>query len=137
MRLTQIEAEMQRLRQGYIKGILDEDEVTQSKNNLELEKTRLLNELNSDSKALNEAYFKTAKQFLETFKIIADKYKTATSEVKREVLNLFFSKRSYEDWKLVMKPFPIVQQVSEIANLRNGRGDRTWTCGLMVPNHVL
>lgn len=135
-RLAQIEAEKQRIRQGFIQGLFEAEEATSLRKDLEAEKTELLNRLNRESNAMDEAYFKTAEHFLETFQILADKYKTAKPEIKREVLDLFFSKRILKDGKTLFKPNTIVKQVSLIANLSNGRGGRTRTGGLVVPNHA-
>ena len=137
MRLIQIEKEMQRIRQGFIQGIFEADEVGSMRNDLQKEKDELASRLSKESNALDEAYFKTAQHFLETFQIIADKYKTADSDVKREILNLFFSKRTLNKGNLILKPSPIIEEIAVIANLSSGRGERTRTSGLMVPNHAL
>ncbi|MBI2636509.1 recombinase zinc beta ribbon domain-containing protein [Candidatus Peregrinibacteria bacterium] len=89
------------------------------------ENEALLEGMGQESAALDEAYFKTAAHFLETFKIIADKYKTAPAEVKREIFHLFFTKHTLSDRKLILEPSPIMQEVATIANLSNGRDD--WT----------
>ena len=87
--------------------------------------------------AMDETYFKTAQHFLETFQIIADKYKTAPADVKREIFNLFFTKQTLADGKLVLEPSPIMQEVAVVSNLSSGRDDWTRTSDLMHPMHAL
>lgn len=93
--------------------------------------------MNAESDAMDAAYFRSAKQFLEMFKIVADRYKAAAPEVKREVLEFFFSKKSLIDGKLLLKPNPILEQVAVVSNLSSGRDGGTRTRDLLLPKQAL
>lgn len=125
MRLVQIEAQMQRIRQGFVQGVLEAEEAGKMRQALNEEKESLLKTLGEESTAMDEAYFKTAQHFLETFQILASKYKNAPPDVKREIFNLFFTKQTLDGGKLILEPTPIMQHVSVISNLSHGRDDRT------------
>ena len=137
IRLSQIEADMKRIREGFMKGFFEAEEAGKMRQALEEEKTTLLSRLNLESKAMDAAYFKTAQHFLETFQILAQKYKTAPSDLKREICDLFFTKRSLVGGKLLFEPSPIMQEVAVIANLSNGRDGGTRTHGLLLPKQAL
>jgi site-specific DNA recombinase len=136
-RLIQIDGQMERVRDGFVRGIFNAEETEKRKMQLENERKTLTQRLHHEYDALDEAYFKTATQFVQTFQTIADRYKTAPSDLKREILDFFFSKKELTQGKLVLKPNPIMQQVALIADLSNGRGGGTRTRGLLVPNQTL
>jgi site-specific DNA recombinase len=123
LRLSQIEAEMGRVREGFVKGLFESQEAARLRQTLEEEKSALLRRLDAEGRALDGAYFKTAQKFLETFQIIAQKYKNAPADVKREVCDLFFTKRTYAGGKLILEPSPIMREVADVAELSDGRGD--------------
>lgn len=119
-RLAQIESEMERVRQGYVRGLFEAEEAEGMKRDLENERQTLLQRLDKETGALDAAYFKTAQEFLKTFQTLADSYKTASPDLKREILLFLFSKRELARGKLLLKPTPLLEQVSIIANLACG-----------------
>ena len=87
---------------------------------LQLERTTLLNQTSKESNALDEALFRTTQDFLETFAKLSSNYRIASQEVKRQALELFFSKRSLERGKLLLKPKSIMKEISFSSNSTNG-----------------
>ena len=122
LRLTQIEAEMQKIRKGFIQEVFTGEEAAEMRKSLELEKSELMERLKEESSALDSAYFKTAEQFLETFKVLSMTYKTAPNDIKKEILELFFSKLFINGKKLLVELVPVVQKVVNVRNSYNGWG---------------
>ena len=120
LRLIRLESELQRIRQGYLQEVFTAEEASKMRKDLNKEKKELTNRLNEESEALDVAFIKTAQKFLETFRVLSGCYKTASSDVKREVLDLFFSKRMLNNGRLVLEPTSAVKQVAKIADLSNG-----------------
>jgi len=77
MRLTQIDNELERVRVGYRKGALTAEQASEDRVSLDRERAELFARLNNENEAMDAAYLKAVAYFLETFQIVATRYKTA------------------------------------------------------------
>ena len=136
MRLTQIEAEMERVRQWFLGWVFEPDEASKLKADLKNERSALLKRLDEESSALDMAYFKTAEHFLEIFSIVSNKYKTADWDLKREIINLFFTKITIKNRSGSFEPTPILTECNSECFFVNGRKRKTRTYNPAFPKRV-
>jgi len=121
IRLAWIEADMKRVREWYLWGVFESEEANKLKADLINERTALLKRLDDESSSQDIAYFKTAEHFLEIFDIVSSKYKTADSELKREIINLFFTKITIKNRSGSFEATPVLTECKSVCFLKNGR----------------
>ena len=160
------QARLKNLKKRLLDGVFSEQEYAELKDELDTEIEELTAQRKNTEAAFDYEELKNdgdfwgaVRNFINLPKLISDKFYRIDSATKRNLIELFFKSLEIRAGLLKVKPIQSLEALLEISNSDlierqkidlpkgitsselvksiSGRGERTRTSGLMVPNHAL
>ena len=116
---------------------ISSEEYKDMKNQLTQEKGKLKWMINDEVDEKMEIYSEISEKMFQLAEILRTRDLELTYHQAKELLELLCSNLIYNGENTVFKPTPVYESLHKTLVLKNGRGDRTWTCDLLVPNQAL
>lgn len=119
--IERLQTQLTRVTTGYIEGLYDHKEAATEKERILQQITDLRNGLNTSERNIEAKFMHIAVDVVETFKNLENKYFGADSLSKRLVLEIFLSKLSLTQGKLLFEPSSLVEKAQNFDAIPIGR----------------